>query len=132
MRYIRTKTGIYENTSPYFVKDNKLYRAWLYRNDTGADLLGEIIKQSDKLEEICDGFYLDTYSKFNSDFIYDKAEYCRFQNDYKLYNGSKKGRAFILIDGGLIFVAEMTNEGLVLIWKERYQKMEKSQLLLWY
>ena len=99
--YIRTKDDVYDGEK--------------YNADYILDYeLGKILKQSENLEEVCDGFYIDDgkqeicindmYTHFNT-----------FKNDMRYYKnccvGNYIGYGFIKTDKGLIYVAKMNENG---------------------
>ena len=133
--FIRTKDGIYEveklnlnkivGNIKYEIIDNKLlktmygYESHLYES--------EIIKQSDTIEELCDGFFID--------FISDLEEYKNFISEEKIFNrfgfddfkeqfnayrelegdvyNHCEGYGLIKTSKGLIYVAKMNEEGVL-------------------
>lgn len=118
MRYIRTENGIYE------LKDNmsidyavywlfgelkKTNKEHLFRNDKD---LGEVVKQSDSMDELCDRFVLK-----NCDIIFlnKKHTQYRFEESDKWYGITdveiRTGICgAIWTDAGLIYVVKMNDE----------------------
>lgn len=107
--YIRTKDEVYDSE-----KSNDKYR---------LDMVFEkIIKQSENLEELCDGFYNDILGDgiFNFDGLYIYNDFENFIDDwfgYRTYDDWRgNGYGFIKTSKGLIYVAKMNENGeLVLI-----------------
>lgn len=107
--YVRIEDGVYENSNPYFIEDNKLYMGWDYPSDIEADFLGDIIKQSDTIEELCDNFVIE----FSSDGV-NQIIYPEFQWAKKEFLSNKKGTLYgaIRVAGkGLIYVAKLNEKG---------------------
>lgn len=112
MKYIKTKDGIYEVD---FV-DISIYYHTTKWNIVEKD---EILAQSDKIEELCDGFYLDLGEEFDDTYLRRKdrfeflkelaLEYMRRGMQVTLYGLIKTSK-------GLIYVAKLNENGeLVLI-----------------
>ena len=111
MRYIRTKEGkIFENHDNLQIINNALCymqngKVWL--------ILGEVLKQADTIEELCDEFLLID-EKYKHDFFIDHYydEIIDIYNDEKerVYRQRKLFGA-IWTDKGLIYVAKMNSKG---------------------
>ena len=104
MKYIRTKDGIYEciweiteiNGKNYI---NVRYDGILYRE--------EILKQADTIEELCDGYIVESKNNPAKWFEMTCEEYGRRKpkfNNWIIY-------AYIKTDKGLIYVAKMNDTG---------------------
>ena len=110
--YIRTKDGIYEVD-----KNSKGNEDFLWVKTNEANIvqlvwLNCILKQSENLEELCDGFYID---KCKEEFLLDEMfDDCWY--DFNLYfkDCAKSGidvYGFIKTDKGLIYVAKINDKG---------------------
>lgn len=53
MKYIRTENGIYKRREDTYIENNILYQIGY---NFGRANLGEVIKQADTIEELCDEF----------------------------------------------------------------------------
>ena len=124
--YIRTKDGVYKVSH---------YNDWATHKRKGATLIdgdktsyiknGNIIAQSENLEEVCDGFYIDfvNYKGFDKDKIGEPYTFEEFRDCFMAYRENEgtrythcEGYGFIKTNKGLIYVAKMDSEGkLVLI-----------------
>ena len=99
--YIRTKDGRILD----FDKLNEVSKL-------SIDMAEEPIRESENLEELCDGFYID---KCKEEFLLDEMfDDCWY--DFNLYfkDCAKSGidvYGFIKTDKGLIFVAKMNDKG---------------------
>lgn len=126
--FIRTKDGIYDLEA----KDNKGINCYQINDDFKEETYGgktgrvlyipskAVLKQSDNLAELCDGFYIDVCEPiFEKQFIYPKKEYYKFLyiiEELKKENVKYTAYGFIKTDKGLIYVAKMNENGkLVLI-----------------
>ena len=112
--YIRTKYGVYEVEQSQLEDDEEVVNC-----DYGQIHKLEILRKSENLEEVIDGYYIDD----------GKQEICindmythinTFKNDMRYYKnccvGNYIGYGFIKTNKGLIYVAKMDNDGkLVLI-----------------
>ena len=141
MRYIRTKDGRIidlekfineEKDTPYYTdfifdeitKDGHL--KWTavgtdkntMENQRGrrcqfdATLNSEIIKQADTIEELIDGWVLESKAYYKSGFfvIYNTEDNKEIMENFKLLKDEKLF-AFIKTDKGLIYVAKMNEKG---------------------
>lgn len=121
--YIRTKDGriaeVKENMAIKRCSENVL--RLVYKDNQSICVLNgndDIIKQSENLEELCDGFYIDEGNEFS---FYEENAYEDFEEAKKdfLTNFDQTSTlyAFIKTDKGLIYVAKMNESGdLELIW----------------
>lgn len=108
--YVRTKDGVYENANPYFIEDNKLYMCWDYPADIEADFLGDIIAQSETIEELCDEFVIEFFASE----VLVQVRYAEFQWAEEEFESDKKETLYgaIRVAGkGLIYVAKMNDKG---------------------
>ena len=115
-KYIRTKNGIYEVIKNDFGECIKIDGGFILIDD----IKDKIIKESDTIEELCDGFYIDVCEPiFEKQFIFPKKEYYKFLyiiEELKKENVKYTVYGFIKTSKGLIYVAEMNENGkLVLI-----------------
>ena len=99
--YIRTKDGRILD----FDKLNEVSKL-------SIDMAEEPIRESENLEELCDGFYID---KCKEEFLLDEM-FDDYWYDFNLYfkDCAKSGidvYGFIKTDKGLIFVAKMNDKG---------------------
>lgn len=111
MKYIRTKDGVYEVVTTERGSDNKLlYIISTSKSDTSTDWIheGDVIKQADTIEELCDWFFLEGAKGNPIDYkkLYTaKRAKERMQIEHDLYG-------VIHIKGkGLIYVAKMNEKG---------------------
>ena len=111
--FVRTENGIYETIK--CLGDGSCYCNNGNKNKYISSF--EILKQSDTIEELCDGFYNDIlgdgYFNFDSLYIYNDFE--SFKDDWLGYrthdNWEGDGYGFIKTSKGLIYVAKMNSKG---------------------
>ena len=122
--YIRTKDGMYKRREDTYIEDNILYQIGY---DFGRICLGEVIKEADAIEELCDEFrellpkYKGNdiigyehekweYSVSDKKFYNDIGEWCYVEDFiircYKVYGA-------IWTEKGLIYVAKMNDKGVL-------------------
>ena len=116
--YIRTKDGVYKVSHYNDWATHKRKGATLIDDDKTSYIKNEnIIAQSENLELLCDGFYIDEGNEFSfyEENVYEDFEEAKevfkkdFDNTSTLYG-------FIKTSKGLIYVAKMNSDGkLVLI-----------------
>ena len=126
--YIRTKDGVYELVDTYYTCVDGV-ETYMY-NDRGRGVEirgGQILNQSENLEELCDEFVLHYGDTMQTSIPIPWATYERRDDNWqkhkeKLISELKKAEIKATVYGaiwtskGLIFVAKMDNEGkLVLI-----------------
>ena len=116
MRYIRTEDDIFELKKPYYI-DKINHLCWevsflpLVIHD-----MGEIIKQADTIEELCDEFVLmeeDNYPTLLECFDLKKKTFLR-RNEYEFSSILPEKPIIygaIWTDKGLIYVAKMNGKG---------------------
>ena len=118
MKYIRTKDKVYEVESDieYVYKNDEechLLQAYKdvyeeYGEETNWTDLGEIIKQADTIEELCDEFVLFDYDREIRPSIFrfpiPLQKYVVIHKDYEIY-------AAIWTEWGLKYVAKMNEKG---------------------
>ena len=111
--FVRTESGIYEfNDSEFNINNNHLEE--IYEGDIPGLAfvtdLGEFIKQSDTIIELCDYVFLFdnevTIKKLTHENDEDTIEYLK-----ECIELGMKIKLAILTDKGLIYVADMNNEG---------------------
>jgi len=111
--YVRTKDWIYDTDNLHyrFIENNKVYEVgWDVEKPT---FVADIIKQSENLEELCDGFYneIEDY-EFSSAKIFSTFDKAKAQCDlYKSVGKNVRLVGFIKTDNCLKFVAKMNDEG---------------------
>ena len=116
MKYIRTKDNVYEE----YAREKCIHGCVI--TTSGARIpFTDIIFQSNKIEELCDGYYLDIDNhSFDTTQIYDKDELQKaleermdWQNhsDRKHLEYSIDLYAFIKTDKGFTFVAKTNTKG---------------------
>lgn len=119
-KYIRTKTGIYDFEEQRGNIENRGEKSFLaigndYRGCTCYDY-EEIIDQADTIEELCDYFLIDKndieHYEPTTLLIFD--DYDDFRYSMFGYENAS-GYGCIKTDKGLIYVAKMVDEKLVLI-----------------
>lgn len=112
--YIRTKDGVYENVNPYFIKENKLYMSWDYPTGIEADFLGDILNQSENLEELCDEFVYENQEYETPQRCYQNCHGIWF-DDQRLTHLTEKEistiKGAIWTEWGLKYVAKMNESG---------------------
>lgn len=119
-KFIRTKDGIYELVDDtHIIKNNKLYEKEYFNNPfgDGSDeyigevLIGDILKQSDTIEELCD-VYVSVYEEQldNEIFWANKYTPMEVKNFYTGYI-PKEVYGAIWTDKGLIYVAKLNDKG---------------------
>ena len=125
MRYIRTEDRIYdgslllrEYTGWYFHEKSKLY----------AFTEGDIFKQADTIEELCDGFVV--INRFNKrKYLYSKKGFIKRVERNNTYNRDKntyQDKLEHLLDYNTIYGAIWTDKGLIYVAKMN----EKGELEL--
>ena len=98
-RYIRTKDEILSNSRPNIEDIDSVLtdqRGWIKKCN--------VIKQSDTIEELCDGFVID-FKNGSHTFYQD------FEDTKLLYNGNQDLFGAIWTSKGLIYVAKMNDKG---------------------
>ena len=111
--YVRTKDWIYDTDNLHyrFIENNKVYEVgWDVEKPT---FVADIIKQSENLEELCDGFYneIEDY-EFSPAKIFSTFDKAKAQCDlYKSVGKNVRLVGFIKTDNCLKFVAKMNDEG---------------------
>ena len=118
MKYIRTETGKYEVTNNKFgiIEENGKFKKFCENMGHTWYSELEVVKQSDKLEKLCDGFYNDILGEgaFNFDPLYLYVDFEDFSDDYIGYrvhdDWTGNGYGFIKTNKGLIFVAKMNDD----------------------
>lgn len=117
MRYIRTKDGIYEygtnghKNPPYYCVPNCDDTKLLIKDGLARDYPIEehtIIKQADSIKELCDAAIVD--HTICIDHKWGGADWERAMKLKSLFPNSKL-RGAIWTDKGLIYVAELNDEG---------------------
>ena len=108
MKYIRTNTGVYEVTDDLIINrfGHLAKKADPIITISGV---GEIIKQSDTIEELCDEFVIADVEHKCRERVFKPALVQVIKNNkkpYEIYGA-------IWTDKGLIFVARMNNEGVL-------------------
>ena len=116
MKYIRTKTGVYElaneRTTTNFQVVDLLHNRAFFKSD--------ILAQADTIEELCDGFYIDfvNYKGFDKDEIGEADTFDDFKETFigiREFEGIQfthcEGYGFIKTSKGLIYVAKMNEKG---------------------
>lgn len=122
--FVRTKSGIYDLE----IKDNKNINYYQIDDDFEEETYGgktgrvlyipskAVLKQSDNLAELCDGFYIDVLGDgaFNFDGLYVYNDFDDFKEhyiSYHNYDDVENGYGFIKTNKGLQFVTCMNNKG---------------------
>lgn len=108
--YIRTKDGVYENAHPYFTEDNKVYMRWDYPSNIEPEFLGDVIAQSENLEELCDEFVIEYFASE----VLVQVRYAEFQWAEEEFESDRKETLYgaIRVAGkGLIYVAKLNDKG---------------------
>lgn len=101
MRYIRTKDGIILNPAPIYCGNNEF-----------GTCTGEEARQADTIEELIDGWVLESKAYYKSGFfvIYNTEDNKEIMENFKLLKDEKLF-AFIKTDKGLIYVAKTNEKG---------------------
>jgi hypothetical protein len=116
MNYIRTKDNVYEEQARERCPNGCVITT------TGVKIpFTDIIFQSNKIEELCDGYYLDIDNhSFDTTQIYGKDELSKAleeRKDWQNYSDRKHLAydiylyAFIKTDKGFVFVAKINKKG---------------------
>ena len=116
MRYIRMNKGIIEfDDNFHIIKNNELYSLFFINDIPVSEKIGDIIKQADTIEELCDEFVYIENGKLPHIFIprgqwtYEECKkHCLdklWHKDTPILYGA------IWTDKGLIFVAKMNEDG---------------------
>ena len=107
MKYIRTKDGIYKRREDNYIEDNILYQIGY---DFGRICLGEVIKEADTIEELCDEFVViqKDNKPYRPSLIYG-VDIKQFYAANKHTNCEVNGA--IWTEKGLIYVAKMSDKG---------------------
>lgn len=113
MKYVKTNYGIFENQGEYVRGEYSI----LDPNDnyimTPGRLINvkDIIKHSDRLDELCDGFYVDRTPYFDITNIYATfAEVIEYAIEKK-----EKVYGFVKTSRGLEFTTIVTEEGTIIL-----------------
>ena len=99
MKYIRTKCGVYEKDKLYKfyeMLDGKYYKCENYINQN------DIIKESDKLEELCDEFVV--IDNNGQPQVYSPFDLKTWTTDNDLFGA-------IWTEKGLIYIAKLNDKG---------------------
>ena len=118
MRYIRTKDGkIWSFSNP---NNNFLYEGRSKKNGKWVHEIGEVVKEADTIEELCDCFVKFRHEVYNIDRITIRFKY-EFVGIYKRFSKARKGLRYrdfsdilygaVWTDKGLIYVAKFNKEG---------------------
>lgn len=115
--FVRTDEGIYELTDnmtietgvySFFGKVYNTTEKHLFRNDND---LGEFVAQSENLDELCDGFYIDEGNEFS---FYKENAYEDFEEAKEVFkkefDDTSTLYGFIKTRKGLIYVAKMDSD----------------------
>lgn len=115
--FVRTDEGIYELTDnmtietgvySFFGKVYNTTKKHLFRNDND---LGEFVAQSENLDELCDGFYIDEGNEFS---FYEENAYEDFEEAKEVFkqefDDTSTLYGFIKTSKGLIYVAKMDSD----------------------
>ena len=112
--YIRTKDGVFELVDTYYMCVDGVETYMYDNNGRGVEIRGsQILKQSENLEELCDGFYneIEDY-EFSPAKIFSTFDKAKAQCDlYKSVGKNVRLVGFIKTDNCLKFVAKMNDEG---------------------
>lgn len=112
MRYIRTKEGKifdihsldkYNSLEPRFIIEENRLIIFDLRNERFIANHGEVLKQADNIEDLCDGFVL-VDKELNHKTIIASSKGFASSNDYELYGA-------IWTEWGLKYVAKMNQYG---------------------
>lgn len=113
-KYIRTNSGIYvyDEVEPYFLDESQK----LYLNNETKIAIPEkrVISLAEKVEELCDMFYLDRGGDLDINDIYSKDEF-DVAKDYFLLERKHFGvidlKAYIKFEDKLIYIGKMDEKG---------------------
>ena len=112
MKYIRNEEGIFEELTPEEVVRYGYYDKCKYiKTKYGIRLAGNVIKESEKLDELCDVLVIEEQN------IYDNGKHKYLMEQPFIFEGdgysskrlSTKGA--IWTDKGLIYVTDVSAEG---------------------
>ena len=111
--YIRTKDGVYKVSHYNDWATHKRKGATLIDGDKTSYIKNEnIINQSENLEELCDGFYIDEGNEFS---FYEENIYEDFEEAKEVFkkefDDTSNFYGFIKTQRGLIYVAKMNDKG---------------------
>ena len=112
MKYIATRNFIYDISD--WVDDGNCYHKWFDEDDKRLLFKDDIVKESDKLEDLLDGFYLDLGGEFDDTYLRkkDKFEFLKeLAFDYMRKDKEATLYGFIKTSKGLIYVAKMNDKG---------------------
>ena len=121
MKYIRTKDGeVFDTTildkyhsldTKFAIIDNYLIVFDKIHKNCVANH-GEVLKQSDTIEELCDGLIVEEKNNTNNWFVMEISEYQSTDNaDIKYMVHGWNFNAFIKTEKGLIYVAKLNEKG---------------------
>ena len=102
MKYIRTKDGVYSEKLTR-INDNKVYVRDLCCDYEEYTYAGEVIKQADTIEELCDEFVIVNGKLHQTTKAFNKIK--EYFNTYDTFYGA------IWTSKGLIYVAKMNEKG---------------------
>lgn len=111
--YIRTKDGVYEVSHLNAYATHKRKGETLLEGYKTAYIKNEnIVAQSENLEELCDGFYIDEGNEFS---FYKENAYEDFEEAKEVFkkefDDTSTLYGFIKTRKGLIYVAKMNDKG---------------------
>lgn len=106
MKYIRTKSKIYEVESEFLDNEGKWVGYNIVGNDMAIILRTQVIKQADTIEELCDEFLIMDNERCMEIFSnYDNLKNSGwYRSDIDIYGA-------IYTNKGLIYVAKMNEKG---------------------
>ena len=110
--FIRTKDVIYEVKKVEILCGVKFYDYETREDFTNRTREEFILKESDTIEELCDGFYID---KCKEEFLYDEIfDECWYDFNPYFKECAKNGidvYGFIKTDKGLQYIAKLNSKG---------------------
>lgn len=114
MKYIRTKNGYIFNLAEAApnIKDPKKSKDLRIHLESYG--FGEIVKESDLIEELCDGLIVEENGNESNWFFMSIDDFQLLSYDDRQYRWNGwTFKAFTKTDKGFVFVAEMNNNGVL-------------------
>ena len=110
--YIRTKDSVYRLVDTYYMCVDGVETYMYDNNGRGVEIMGsQILKQSENLDDLCDGFYIDEGNEFS---FYKENAYEDFEEAKEVFkkefDDTSTLYGFIKTRKGLIYVAKMDSD----------------------
>lgn len=114
MKYFRTKNGYIIDmveAAPYIKDPKKSKDLRIFLDSYGY---GEIIKEADTIEELCDGLIVEENGNESNWFFMSIDDFQLLSYDHRQYQWNGwTFKAFVKTDKGFIYVAQMNKNGVL-------------------